>query len=189
MKSESAPFGAYLGNSVPHDESLGRGKRETWPRYQMFVIGVDVADAVHNVAGLMSDRALLGWKVSASVLLPADIRPFRILGARHVDIEVMTEEHEFSGAIAVAAQLITARAEVRQLVRSAACNGACEVLTWGAAVGPDPDLSVRTETHALSRAARAFKSHALRAVGDGPNPVARYETFREGIPTQVLADE
>lgn len=148
----------------------------------MFVIGVDVADAVHNVAGLVSDRALLGWKVTAGVLLPADIRPLRILGAVHADIAVMTEEREFSGVIAVAAQLITARADIRQLVRSAACNGACEVLTWGAAVGQDLDLSVRTETYALSRAARAFKSHALRAVGDGPKSVARYETFRAGIP-------
>ena len=137
----------------------------------------------------MTDRALLGWEVTAGVILPADIRPFRVLGARHEDIAVMSEEREFSGVIAVAAQLIKARADVRQLVRSAARNGACEVLTWGAAVGPDLDLSPRTKTYTLSRAARAFTSHALRAVGDGPKSVARYETFHAGILPLVLADD
>ena len=46
MKPEGAPVGAYGGDSVPHDDSYGRGKRNAWPRYQMFVIGVDAADAV-----------------------------------------------------------------------------------------------------------------------------------------------
>jgi hypothetical protein len=163
--------------------------RIAWPRYQMFVIGVDAADAVHNVAGLMTDRALLGWEVTAGVVLPADLRPFRVLGARHEDIAVMSEERKFPGAIAVAAQLVKARADVRQLVRSAARNGACEVLLWGAAVCPSLDLSQRTKTYTLSRAARAFKSHALHAVGEAPKSVARYETFHLGAPLLVLAED
>ncbi len=179
MNHEPAPSGACGDDSIPLGHSLHGGTQCARLHYQLYVIGADVADTVRNVAGFMADRARQGWDVTASVLLPSDMRPIQVLGARHENVAVLTEEHAFVGAIAVAAQLINARPDVRQLVRTAARDG-CELLVWGADVGPRLDLSLRTEIYTLSLAARAFKSHALQAVGEAPKAAAKHEEFHVG---------
>jgi hypothetical protein len=92
MNLEGAPGGACGGDSIPLGDSLRGGMRSARLRYQMYVMGADVADAVRNVAGLMTDRARLGWDVTAGVIHASDMRPIRVLGARHEDIAVTSEE-------------------------------------------------------------------------------------------------
>ena len=56
MNLEGAPGGACGGDLIPLGDGLRGGMRSACLRYQMFVIGADVADAVRTVVAALAAR-------------------------------------------------------------------------------------------------------------------------------------
>jgi hypothetical protein len=147
--------------------------------YHMCVLTSNVADAVQNVAGLIVERVLLGWHVSVAVDSPSEMRPLNIVGAQPQDFREISELEKSSsvGSLVVSADLIRKRSDTRHLVRSAICEGETELLIWGAASAAGLRVPFTSKGHALSAAARAFKSQALVAIGQDPLSAASPEVF------------
>jgi hypothetical protein len=76
-------------------------------------------------------------------------------------------------------------APLRDDVLRALKRGLTEVTLWGESGAGGLERGVESVDHVLSAAARAFKSHALRAAGVD-EPVGTVETFRRR-PTAFLA--
>ncbi len=134
--------------------------------YRLYVVAPNVTEVVTHAAGLIVDRVMAGWRVSVALADGHDAQALRILGADAVDLGIATEGFatERGGehcAFAVASELY---ADAGQVV-----TGSPEVLVWGESSYP----GVR---HALSAAARAFKAHALAAVG-APSNADGFEVF------------
>jgi hypothetical protein len=132
------------------------------------------------IGGWLFDRAKIGWDVTVAVPECPDKRPLQILGAKTADLDDVLAGNlhaELSDAISVAAELHRDKRVRRQVLREIA-RRQTEVTLWG---GDWPaELANRLDSveHHLSLAARAFKTHALRATAASSGTIGHVETFR-----------
>jgi hypothetical protein len=152
-------------------------------RYQLDVIASDIADVVRWAGGWLCDRAMAGWDVNVLVADHRDARPLHILGVRtlpETEFE-STETRPPTQALAVAADMFSSHAWVRQNVAVAIERGLTEVILWGDTRPAELGHRVRPVEHRLSLAARALKARALAAAGAPPDWADRTENFRSGV--------
>jgi hypothetical protein len=114
----------------------------------------------------MCDRILAGWDVSVAVSEPRDLRPLQILGVTTLVTPQRLgsiSDGGITASIAVTTGIFENNDHVRGLVLQALNQGAIEVTFWGPSVPSDLHGQLGSRQHRLSRAARAFKAHALAA--------------------------
>ncbi|TXI65790.1 hypothetical protein [Mycolicibacterium mageritense] len=138
--------------------------------YRLYVMAPDVTDVVTHAAGLIVDRVMAGWRVSVALVDAHDAWALRILGADTVDLGPELDSE--CCALAVASELYAEE--------GLPVMGGTDVLVWGESSDP----GVR---HALSAAARAFKAHALAAVGAPASSVDGFEVFCAAAGVQYRA--
>ncbi len=159
-------------------------------RCRLDVVGASPVDVVCSAGGWLYDRARAGWEVN--VLLPrhSDTRALRILGAHAVDLDsqipVGGSECAARG-LAVSAKIFASDERIRQEVLKALDCWMTEVTLWDD--GWPLAIGHRTATvqHVLTGAARAFKRHAMTAVGI-PGSVGRTETLRSDMKACLPVD-
>jgi hypothetical protein len=147
-------------------------------KYQLDVTARDVVDVVGSAGGWLFDRAMAGWDVSVVVTQECDLLPLQILGVsagrRVVDEDATAPARAL--ALAASADAVADDPELEASVMRAMKRGIGDVLLWGDAWPKGIERGVDVVEHELSSAARAFKGHALAAVGLSV-PVGRYESF------------
>jgi hypothetical protein len=159
-------------------------------RYRLDVVASSPADVVCSVGGWLYDRVRAGWVVN--VLLPqrCDTRPLQILGMRAADLVSHIPPARggcVTRGLAVSAEMFVSDLRIRHAVIEALDRRMTEVTLWH----DDWPLAVgrRTTTvqHVLSGAARAFKRHALTAVGVS-DTVGPTETLRSDMKACLPVD-
>jgi hypothetical protein len=149
------------------------------------VVGVDAADIVTGAGGLICDSVRAGLDVNVYLEIDGDERALRILGARAGELPARFEfESEWPDAVFFTAGLHKRHQGVRRLVADAARRRRADVGVWGGTWPLDGASGVGIE-HRLSTAARAFKSHAMLAIGQQAL-ISPTEPFRSGV--RSLAD-
>ncbi|MDT5079798.1 MAG: hypothetical protein QOJ80_4435 [Mycobacterium sp.] len=136
-------------------------------KYQLDVTASDVADLVRSAGGWLFDRSMAGWDVNVVVTGGCDPLPLQILG---VNVESREEDDDATAparalALAASADAVCADQELRAEVLLAMKRGIGDVLIWGSSWPEGIERGVDEVEHELSAAARAFKGHALVALG------------------------
>jgi hypothetical protein len=157
-------------------------------RYRLDVVSPSVPEVVKFAGGWLVDRVMAGWDVTVLVrgaeAGSQDLRPLEILGVDTQDLEqalVMWADRPHPQTVAVASELFSADARVRQGVLNALDQGLTEVTLWGEHWPEELDDTVGSVRHQLSAAARAFKAQALAAIEPPIAVVGDAETFRCGV--------
>lgn len=136
-------------------------------KYQLDVIARDVVDLVGSAGGWLFDRAMAGWDVNVVLTEECDPRPLRILGVntgrRELDDDSSVQTR--APAIAASSGAVADDPELRANVLRAMKRGIGDVLLWGSSWPEGVERGFDLVEHELSAAARAFKGHALAAVG------------------------
>jgi hypothetical protein len=134
-------------------------------RYQLCVVARDVGELVDLAGGWICDRILAGWDVSVAVSEPRDLRPLQILGVTLVTQQRLRLIKDDSGtaSIAFTPGIFENNNHIRSEVLQALDQGANEVTFVGPSLPSDLDGRLAKRQHRLSKAARAFKAHALAA--------------------------
>jgi hypothetical protein len=159
-----------------------------WPT--LSVMSTGVADTVRFAGGLIFDRVKVGWRVTVLLPVGEDTRALRILGADVADIAVPPAElRDIRTALAASAAMYACDASTRSEVMTALATKTTEVIVWGAALSDDIEHGSRLISYRLSRAALAFKSHALAAAGLDPLSIESTETFRTTCARNVIAPD
>ena len=159
---------------LPLDESNPIGSR----RYQLTVVASSVADLGGSAGGWMCDKARAGWDVKVVLTDDGDTRPVAILGASHVDAELLEvmKMASLGGALAVSAGVLAddrIRAGVLEILK----RGLTQVTVWGQDWPAEFSRKADPVEHKLSSAARAFKAHALSAATVSTTQVTGTETL------------
>jgi hypothetical protein len=154
-------------------------------RYQLDVIAATAEDVLQSAGGWLCDRARAGWDVNVLVAGGADPRPLAILGATALDLDegvlAMVRSASRVGALAVSADLLAADVRVREEILRVLKRGLTEVIVWGKQWPAELGGKADPVPHRVSPAARAFKSHALKAADISTDSVSPTETlFRVG---------
>jgi hypothetical protein len=164
-------------------------------RRRLDVLAGTVDDVVHRAGGWLADRALAGWDVEVLVADPGldatTVRPLQILGASACSLRDESSSHRRprADAVAVAADLFTADAQIRERVVHAYDKDLLEVIVWGDVIPTELSARFATVEHVLSSAAQAFKAHAMRAATPfATHPVGVTEMFCTGA-LRGLADD
>ena len=166
----------------PRTRTLNRGRATP---HQLLVLAVDIADIVTGAGGLICDSVRAGLDVKVCLEAIGDEQALRIMGVRACELPDRFEfESEWPDAVYFAAALHERHQGVRRLVAGATRRRRADVGVWGGMWPLDRETGVGIE-HRLSTAARAFKSHAMQAVGK-PAYISPTEPFRSGF--QSLAD-
>lgn len=153
-------------------------------RYRLDVVTTNVPEVVKFAGGWLVDRVMAGWDVTVLVDGAQDLRPLEILGVVTQDLEAALEDwsdRPHPQTVAVASELFSADARVRQGVLNALEHGLTEVTLWGEHCPEELDDTVGSVRHQLSAAARAFKAQALAAIDPPVTGVGDAETFRSGV--------
>jgi hypothetical protein len=157
-------------------------------RYRLDVVSPSVPEVVKFAGGWLVDRVMAGWDVTVLVRNAGanaeDLRPLEILGVDTQDLESALEmwaDRPHPQTVAVASELFSADARVRQGVLNALDHGLTEVTLWGEHWPEELDDTVGSVRHQLSAAARAFKAQALAAIEPAGAVVGDAETFRCGV--------
>lgn len=148
-------------------------------RYRLDVMATRIADTVRCAGGWLFDRAMDGWDITVFVAFGHnDARPLEILGAKVVDLAGVADRPERSPeALSVAADLYATDGRVRYAVRKAFRRRTPEITVWGTQTPSELNRGAVVVQHQLSGAARAFKAHALAAVGLHNGSVDPVETL------------
>jgi hypothetical protein len=157
---------------------------------KLLVLGIDTADVVSGVGGLVCDSVRAGLQVEVYLGTLGDEVALQILG---VQASALPDRFDFDvdwpDAIVFATTLYKQNSVVRRLVGHAARRRHSDVAGWGGEWSTDPDSGISIE-HELSSAARAFKRHALNASGIAahvsPTEPFRSEQRRLGEVTPLL---
>jgi hypothetical protein len=148
-------------------------------KYQLDVTASDVADLVRSAGGWLFDRSMAGWDVTVVVSGGCDPLPLQILGVNTELRELDDDESAPARALALAASTdaVHADPELRAQILGAMKRGIGDVLVWGHSWPEGVGRGVEEVEHELSAAARAFKAHALTALGlsETVDPI---ETFK-----------
>lgn len=153
-------------------------------RYRLDVVSPSVPEVVKFAGGWLVDRVMAGWDVTVLIDGAQDLRPLEILGVDTQDLQGALEmwaDRPHPQTVAVAAELFSADARVRQGVLNALDQGLTEVTLWGEHWPVELDDTVGSVRHQLSAAARAFKAQALAAIDPPLAVVGDAETFRCGV--------
>jgi hypothetical protein len=153
-------------------------------RYRLDVVSPSVPDVVRFAGGWLVDRVMAGWDVTVLIDGAQDLRPLEILGVDTQDLQGALEmwaDRPHPQTVAVASELFSADARVRQGVLKALDQGLTEVTLWGEQWPEELDDTVGSVRHQLSAAARAFKAQALAAIDPPVAVVGDAETFRCGV--------
>lgn len=164
------------------DRTFGTRSRASTGRlgkYELDVTACDVVDVVRSAGGWLFDRSMAGWDVNVVVTGGYNALPLQILG---IDTVPRNDDDDRTApararAIAASAEAVSADAELRKNMLHAMKCGIGDVLIWGNSWPDGIERGVDIVEHELSVAARAFKRHALAAVGLS-EPVGRTEEFR-----------
>ncbi|HEX2213695.1 MAG TPA: hypothetical protein VHH12_09660 [Mycobacterium sp.] len=144
------------------------------------VFAPDTANAVSAAGGLIADTLRAGWHVEVYLEAGSDARALRILGA---DGRPLPDSFDFElkwpDAIVFASSTYERHRSVRRLITDAIRHHGADVAAWGG-TWPMADASASEIKHRLSGAARAFKYHAMKAVGTAA-PSAPVEEFYGGF--------
>lgn len=159
-------------------------------KYCLDVVASNPADVVCSVGGWLYDRVRAGWAVN--VLLPehSDTRPLQILGVQASDFDSQIPSANTGCAargLAVSAEMFSSDLRIRQQVLKALDRRMTEVTLWQEGWPLAVGRRTTTVQHVLSAAARAFKRHALTAVGVA-DPVAPTETLRSDMKACLPVD-
>jgi hypothetical protein len=150
-------------------------------RYQLHVVASRMTDVVQSAGGWLCDRARAGWDVSVLVADHQDARPLAILGARTLDLDAefasIMRKASRGGEMAISAGLLGTNARVRDEILRLLKRGLTEVIAWGDQWPAELGREVDPVQHEMSRAAHAFKAHALGAVAAPHGPIAHTETL------------
>jgi hypothetical protein len=148
-------------------------------KYQLDVTASDVADLVRSAGGWLFDRSMAGWDVTVVVTGECNPLPLQILGITTDPREPDDDDSAPTRALALAASTdaVHANPELRAQILGAMKRGIGDVLVWGNSWPEGIERGVEEVEHELSAAARAFKGHALTALGlsETVDPI---ETFR-----------
>jgi hypothetical protein len=153
-------------------------------RYRLDVVAPSVPEVVRFAGGWLVDRVMAGWDVTVLIDGTQDLRPLEILGVDTQDLEGALEmwaDRPHPQTVAVASELFSTDARVRQGVLNALEQGLTEVTLWGEHWPEELDDTVGSVRHQLSAAARAFKAQALAAIEPVVTVVGDAETFRCGV--------
>jgi len=140
--------------------------------YRILVIGSESADVVRSVGGWICDRALSGWRVTVALRDTTDTEPIVILGAKPIPFEAFAQDLSnglWPCALAIAADIFAEDSKVDRLLSSCRREDLPDVMVWGESPQAANAHLGDDEQHMSSRAARAFKAHALVAVGIPPH--------------------
>lgn len=149
-------------------------------KYQLDVTACDVVDVVRSAGGWLFDRSMAGWDVTVHLNSEChDLRPLHIIG---VNTEPPPADDDAGAparalALAASAAVVAADPQLRNDLLRAMKRGIGDVLLWGNSWPAGVERGVELVEHELSAAARAFKGHALTALGLS-EPVESTETFR-----------
>lgn len=148
--------------------------------YQLEVWTLDSADAVKNAGGLLVDRRMLGWETRV-VAESVDGTSLQILGAGYRSLSRALEgpHRPYPSTLVTSERLYRTNPQILALVDDAITLGQSEVLLWGSLDRPQTQgcIPATIVEGRLSRAARAFKLHALAAAGLHSD-VNDYESFK-----------
>jgi hypothetical protein len=147
------------------------------------LLATDEIDLITSAGGLLVDRVMTGWRVTAHVDTCRVERAVRILGATPGDLASATTwggDDTWPDAIVASATLVESNPVLRRLLRTAARQAGTEVAFWGGSWPIDQQKGVGPVEHQLSLAARAFKSHALAAAEVPDLAASPTETFTSG---------
>ena len=156
--------------------------------YRLAVLGTDTTDLVEHVGGLLFDHIMAGWHVTVLVPPDADSRPLHILGTQIIDLDtalaldlvpaLASRRHSpWPHKVVLAGSLCSRDARLHESVVHSFDHGDTNTMVWGSQ-RPAADCNdfIPVE-HQLSRAARAFKAHALAATPAAGVDVAPVECF------------
>lgn len=152
-------------------------------RHHLMVLATDCADAVAAAGGLIFDRVGAGWDVQIYLEQahePADDRALQILGIRKRLPTLDIAPDRWPDFILVSAKMYADNTAVRRLFGVAARRPRTEVAIWGGEWPTGLEPGIGGVEHRLSVAAKAFKSHALTAVGLPETMASETESFRNG---------
>jgi hypothetical protein len=153
-------------------------------RHRLDVLAGSVIDVVSSAGGWLADRALAGWDVNVFVPDAEDSAALRILGVnthKFPEPNGRTRNLPHPTALAVSANALQADTRVRARLTAECERDIAEVTIWGDPEAATIDVNLSAVQHVPSGAARAFKSHALRAAAADPGDAAA-EVFHTGRP-------
>lgn len=156
------------------------GSRQRAPRlarYQLDVVGADVADVVASAGGWLFDRVMAGWDVRVATADTEDLAALQILGVQPVALKAMVDTGSAPTALAVAGALCSADDRIRDALAASVRSARTEVTVWGDLWVPGVGRTGDEVRHELSAAARVFKAQAALAARLDP-VVAGFEVFR-----------
>ena len=161
----------------PRTRPTSRGRATP---HQLLLLGTDIEDVVTGAGGLICDSVRAGLQVKVCLETNGEERALRILGVRACEMPDRFEfESEWPDAVFFAAGLHKRHQGVRRLVADAARRRRADLGVWGGMWPLERGTGVGIE-HRLSTAARAFKLHAMQAVGK-PATISPTEPFRSGL--------
>lgn len=172
---ESKPHVLQRNSEPRHDTSIDSDRVDR--RYRVLAIATDLDDLLWFAGGWMFDRASAGWTVDVVVTSQhSDHRPLTILGANPIHLTAITSPSESTPPLEVLIAVSSVHREglSRDYAREAFDRGNPDITIWGAIRDTD-SAPLRTVTHHLSPAARAFKIQALLAAGRRVDTVASTE--------------
>ncbi|KUI04805.1 hypothetical protein [Mycobacterium sp. IS-3022] len=158
----------------------GQMDRDHAAPYKLVVLAPGTADAVSAAGGLIVDALRIGWRVEAYLESESDARALQILGVdgRGLPARFDFEPH-WPDAVVFAASMYVRHRGVRRFVTDATRRHGADVASWGGNWSAAPASASHIE-HRLSSAARAFKHHAMKAVGTA-GPAGPVEAFHGGF--------
>jgi hypothetical protein len=168
-----------MQDSVPRQARGRLPDRGRATPHRLLVLGVDTADMVSGVGGLVCDSVRAGLQVEVCLETVGDDRALQILGVRARALPVRFDfDPQWPDAVVFAAALYERNQAVRRLVADSTRRRRSDVASWGGAWPTEPDSGMSVD-HRLSSAARAFKLHAMKASGIAAH-VSSTEPFRSG---------
>lgn len=178
MATQISPALSSVPATVGHARPRSRAAKVM--RYELNVVGSDVAEVVAGLGGWLFDRRMAGWTVRVFLTGPSDGRALHILGVKTGEWDGLwrsaSGDPESVAMTVIAAGLFETDEMVRTRGVEALRNGSAEVAFWGARCPAQAGATFRRTQYRLSAAARAFKSHALTAAGVPPESASQPET-------------
>lgn len=145
-------------------------------RCRLIVVAPTITGLVQDIGGWLFDRVAADWDVTVLVSAPIDTRPLDILGVGIVDRDAV-DSPRISGPlpheVAIAVDLYENDPRIHvglERLFDGDNAGNTEIRLWGGPLPTKLSHHFRSEQHALSRAALAFKTYALAAASVSPSP-------------------
>lgn len=157
-----------------------RTERGRGTRHRLTALGVDAADIVTAVGGLLCDRSLAGWYVTAHTAAENSTQPLRAVGAAPADLSALDFAPEaWPDVLVVSSRLFDRRDGVRRYVQAARRHNA--TIGWWGEGGRTLPSRLQPVRYRPSRAALVFKKRAARIAGSAQPDSVECVLMREGF--------